>query len=201
MIRFFSLLAFPILAACGSGGADGIAEIIEGPSYRELLAGYDAMGRITARYTTEGRTTPNLPGSGVLEYAGVANFSEHASEQILAITTIEVNFSDAALSGRLSNFRHVDGTEFEGFLRLTNGAFSANEDETTSVSFGLDGNLTSNSPAMSTVDVSGGFDGRFVGDNFEFIRGESSTTWVTNEGLSTVETHDMGGRLIVEKQY
>jgi hypothetical protein len=198
MKTFFSIITISLLSACVSG--ETTDKGVQRPSFSQLDAIYQSEGRTTARLATEGRSNPVLPGSGTLEYAGVTNLSEHAGRQILALTSLEVSFSDASVVGKLSNFVHKDGIEFDGTVLLSNGTF-ATSDSTTVLSFDLAGDLTSDSSAMSTVNVSGDFEGQFRGDNYEYIRGTATAVWLTNEGLITEEIREVDGQLIVKKQY
>ena len=193
-----SAIAIASLSACVSGEA--AENVVQSPTFSQMNAFYEDEGRATAALAFMAQTNPVLPGSGMLEYAGVTNLSEHASTQILAVTRIGVNFSDGSVFGELSNFVHADGIEFDGTVALSNGEFVTDE-TTTVVSFDIAGDLTSGSPAMSTVSVSGDFEGGFRGDNYEYIRGTANAVWLSNEGLATEETRLVDGRLIVRKQY
>lgn len=189
-----------LLSGCGAGGSEGVSDTGSGNAvtYSELFSLNYQLRYDSARLFTEQGWTENLPDSGTAKYAGTAFFSEDASPAILAQATLQVNFNDASMSGSLYDFRGDDGTVFDGLMVISNGNINNSD---SSVSAVFNGQLTSSSAAMSTVDVSGQFDGGFIDDNYTYVRGDTSAVWVTNAGTVTEETRTMSGELTAVKQY
>jgi hypothetical protein len=192
-----------LLSGCGGGAGGDIedapaSESGETTSFNDLALINDDLRSSSARLLTEQGVAIDLPPSGTATFVGTASFSENARPQILGGALMEANFSDNSLSGALSGFRAQDGTEFDGTLILTKGSISRVD---SSVVADIDGRLTSSSPAALTVDVVGGFNGRFIGDNHGYLRGDTSATWITNINTATEETRTMIGEITAGKQF
>lgn len=191
-----------LLTACGGSQGQNEsttnAEVESGVTYGTLYSKNYQIRLDSARTKQEEGNTQNLPTSGAASYAGFASFSENASPQIIANANLSVNFKDSSISGQLNNFRGDDGTVFKGQMLLSNGAINNSK---SSITADIDGKLTSDSARMSTVDATGEFSGNFIGDNHQYIRGDTSAIWITNAGMNTEERISMQGELTAEKQY
>lgn len=167
-------------------------------SYSNLLSEFDGVRRVSARVYTEEGSTRNIPTSGGARFSGATSFSEHAGPTILAKTDVGINFSTATIGGKLTNFRSIDGTIFNGEMNLSNGKLNLND---SSVIGDISGNLTSDSRRMSTVSATGEVNARLIGDNHNYLRGPVTSMWVTNAGQSTMERTEMNGEMALAKQY
>jgi hypothetical protein len=166
--------------------------------YSNLLSEFDGVRKVSARAAAVDRTTQNIPTSGRASFSGATSFSEHAGPTILAKTDVGINFATSTVGGKLSNFRSIDGTIFNGEINLSNGRLNS---ETGSVTGNISGNLTSDSRRMSTVSATGQVDARLIGDNHNYLRGPVTSMWTTNAGQATMERTEMNGEMALAKQY
>lgn len=192
------LIANILLTACGGTGGSFEDAGVQGVSYRDLSSLNFDLERASARIAQVEGNTSNLPVGGTANYLGTAEFKE-TNLTILAGAALEASFSSASTFGTLFNFRGSDGTVFNGTLDITNGKIDRTD---STIIADIAGNLTSDSAAMQTISVSGpdGFNGRILGDNYTYVRGPTSVTWVTNEGTDTEESRTMTGELTVQNQ-
>ena len=200
-ISIASTSAALLLSACVGGGSD-MVPTTSGPGstlgYSNMLSEFNGIGRASAQTATEDGNTTNIPTSGGARFSGATSFSEHAGPTILAKTDVGVNFATSTVGGKLSNFRSIDGTVFNGEMNLSNGRLNS---ETGSITGNISGNLTSDSRRMSTVSATGQVDARLIGDNYNYLRGPVTSMWTTNAGQATMERTEMHGEMVLAKQY
>lgn len=200
--RTLTLPLMTLLTACVSAGDSSsslsntgtgmLQAATAGATYGQLRASYDSNRKFSTRALSSNGPTATLPMSGTATYAGVASFSDDAGPRYIASANLQTNFSNASISGNFSNFRGRDGEIFEGSMTVSNGVVDASD---STVKANINGRLTSDTARVSTVDARGSFDAQFAGDNHEYIRGYTSSTWVTNAGSSTEERHNMTGEI------
>ncbi|SMY07980.1 hypothetical protein [Flavimaricola marinus] len=195
MRQYFGLaIVMAVLSGCGVESIDASLDpaVNDAVTYQQLSAINDELRRDSARQMAEEGVTHQLPATGSVTYVGTASFSLDASPAILALAELQADFGSDAISGRLFDFRAGSGTVFDGTLAMTNGTIDPSD---SSVIVDISGNLTSGSAAMATVDVTGSFDGQFIGDDHGYLRGYTTAEWVTNAGTATEQTQTMQGEL------
>lgn len=198
-IKVFAVTS--VLSGCDSTTSElGIdhAPQPDSPTFNQMNNEFDELGMYFGRYSYREHIPDQLPVSGSLTYQGVMNISEHAAEQILGQAVLNVDFSNNSINGAFTNFKGDDGTAYQGYLAMNNGTVS-----TTEILGEISGSLTSDSRHSQTVDAYGTMAGHFGGrDNVTHIFANNlNINWVTNAGMATEETREMGGQIRAYKDY
>jgi len=172
-----------LLAACGGSSSDNDDER---PSFEQLASRGNAL---EARLGALEETTV-MPTTGSATYNGVAGFDmggDNASD-MLAELSLQANFADSTVGGKLSNFTTSDGSQMEGELNVADGimnqqAFDAN----------VSGTLRDGAES-STFD--GTMNGAFLGANADAVSGTMNGSM---EGTLANGATEFGGAFVAEK--
>lgn len=190
-----SFIAIATLSACG-GSSTGPASFTTASSQ----AAFDATSQkglaLIEQYGDAAATT-EMPVSGTANYFGVAGFSDVpdvSPENIFTVADVAItasfNATGGSINGSMTNF--LDSDPDNGQVQAIGGSLGISDGVITGNSFtaSVSGTLTAGN---DKVEISGGMNGEFVGDNAAALRaGIDIVDSVANERFY--------GALIAEKQ-
>lgn len=172
-----AVISAGFLAACGGSGSGGSL------SYQALV---DDGDRLRARLEPVEERSETVPTTGRATYTGVAAYglSPMAEDYlddpaVVSRVTLDADFADETISGRLDNFRSKEA-EISGSVDMLDGKIHHDGPGRGWLGADLAGSLAVNG---ESTEIVGELYGYFFGDNADVIKGDLDGILDGNEDM------------------